>query len=556
MFKLSIGEILLFLIVLFIIAPFDIPKVLKKAGEYIAVLRNLRRQVGDFKNEIGLSTKHEAPTNGSDSQTITASGRPSNRENEVMEGQSLKAVKTCLLDQLARHYDTSQTGFVLRMLFDVSDEIREKAAKTLLSEPVFSFEKRPSLSQRQPENHGVNTESRLPSSFIEALFAEERLRQFSDYISSVPETYFKPVVNYLAEFPGMEILDIKKIFKDDKQKYYEEFLTIRKRYIEKRYPVQVFVVPSYECNAECEYCFSAALRKRYPENLDSGSFAEIIHAVNGNGKIRRIGLMGGEPTIVKNLQKLIDKIEQDGLYFYFPTNGIVDSEIFKDIITRPSLESVTFHIERDDFYTNGKRALLINNIETAVAGNKHVTFRYTIKNPDLSDWLFLDKYMRSMPRFNLSFAVAFPSKAGNNTGISAENLKQFVKKILSLVSYVSNRLPKTAFELAFAKPYPLCYFSENEILMLLSNVKLKNVCEIEKNNFTNNLTVNPDGSFFPCMALNSERYRNTGLSDLDLLESGYYTTVAGLLRTPILGECRRCSLFDRGLCQAACYAYI
>jgi hypothetical protein len=58
------------------------------------------------------------------------------------------------------------------------------------------------------------------------------------------------------------------------------------------------------------------------------------------------------------------------------------------------------------------------------------------------------------------------------------------------------------------------------------------------------------------MALNSGETRYEGLTAMNELESGYYTSVERLLKTPILPECSKCTLYRKGLCQAACYAFL
>ena len=546
MFKLSLWEILLFLVVFFVVSPASVPKVFRKIGEFFALLKKMRNQAMGFSGDTTGPAGRGTEQGGSD-----------RKENiRYMERQSYTAVKKLLLQQLSRDYDTAQTGFVLPLLFDGSEEIRLKAAKVLTADPVFSFEKRLAFHPREELRTKVIEPPDISRSFIEFLFREERTAFFTDYIASVPEFFFKPLVNTLAEFPGIDTLDLNKIFTNSKRKYYEDFLTKREAYFERLYPRQLFIVPSYYCNAECPFCFAAALQNRYPGSMEKNEFSRILDIANSGKGIRRVCFMGGEPTLVPHLHQLIDEIEKRELYFYFPTNGMTEEKTFTEIIKRPSLESVTFHIEREPFYSFESQKLLLKNIETVLRHGKNIILRYTLTNPESQDWSFLNKYIDLLPFFRFSFAVVFPSLAAKKKETPEIILKTFTTKILSLVNYVTGRRRGGSFEIIFAKPYPLCYFNEKELHFLLTKVKLKNVCEISRNNDTNNLTVNPDGSFFPCMAMNSEEYRNEELADLSSLESGYYASVEKLLRSALLPECRSCSLFYRGICQAACYAHL
>ncbi len=536
----------MFLVIFFIVSPTSIPKVLRKIGEFFAFLKKARNQV------MGFSGDNTRPTERGTGQ----GGSTGKEEISYMERQSYTAVKNLVLEQLLRDYDTSQTGFVLPMLFDGSEEIRLKAAKALTADPVFSFEKRLALHPRESWRTKINETPDISRPFIESLFREDRTVSFADYIASVPDFFFKPLVTTLAEFPGIDTLDLNKIFINSKRKYYDKFLTKRENYFKRLYPRQLFIVPSYYCNAGCSFCFAAALQKRYPGRMEKKEFTRILDVANSGKGIKRVGFMGGEPTLVPHLHQLIDEIEKRELYFYFPTNGMTEEKKFTEIIKRPSLESVTFHIEKDPFYSIESQKLLLKNIETVLLHGKDIILRYTLTNPESQDWSFLNKYIELLPFFRLNFAVVFPSLAASKKETPEIILKSFKTKILSLVNYVTGRCRQGSYEIVFAKPYPLCYFNEKELHFLLTRVQFKNVCEISRNNNTNNLTVNPDGSFFPCMAMNSEEYRNEGLADLSTLESGYYASVEKLLRSALLPECRSCSLFYRGICQAACYAHL
>lgn len=555
MLRLGLGEILLVLLVLFVVAPLQIPQVFRKLGEYFAALKKMKdslRSLGEEDTHDGKTKQPKQPgkQNTGDSREHKEPQQPLEDDLRKFEQEILFSLKLQVLKQLEREYDYSSTDFVLKLLFDGSMETRQKAADLLTREPVFSFGTR--CGGRKDAWVPV-AKARSP---VETLFAEERLETFTDILSRVPYKFFRPVMPYLAVLPGIENLDLNRIFQGNKRELYDEFQLIRKEYFLRTYPPQITVCPTYECNLNCSYCFTHELKKRYPKDMDIDSFKSFLDTINPDGEITRVSLFGGEPTILKGLAELINEVEARSMYFYFSTNGILAPAEFAKLAARPSLQMLTFHIERDDFYTPVQFDNLLSNISAAQTAKKTVILRYNLQNPEQRNWEFLDTYFKLLPKVEFSFSVVFPSSGGANQYIGVTRLRDFKPKILSLIEYVAGRYNRERWELVFAKPYPLCFFNESELHEVLRYTHVKNICEIDKNGSTNNILINPDGSYHPCMALTDDTHRFESLQPLDRLPSEYYTGIENLMRRPLLEECRICSLHTTGVCQAACYAYI
>lgn len=216
---------------------------------------------------------------------------------------------------------------------------------------------------------------------------------------------------------------------------------------------------------------------------------------------------------------------------------------------------ITFHVERDEFYTEEQLHLLMENMEKAARARIKVILRYNMQDPEKRNWQFLDKYRLMLPEFIFSFGLVFPSISGDNTHIGLSDMRAFREKILSLIRYVVDRPYSRNYKIVFAKPFPLCFFRGEELAYVLKHTLVKNVCEISQNNNGNNIIFNPDGTYNPCMALISRDYQFSPVSRLDTLPSEYQEKLKELQKTALLPECEVCSLHRRGICQAACYAY-
>lgn len=549
MFRLGIAEIILFLVIFFLVDPKGFPKIFRRLGKLSGKLRKMQKDVNVFIDPETGKGRHEGQkihnpnTNPPDDerQTMDAEWK---FENDVSN-----EIKLLTIRSLQREYDFTATSSVIRLLFDSSPEVRSKAAELLFTDPVFGFNKR----------LGSRTEIRQEKdkrSAIEELFSPERVDSFTEIISDTPLKYFKGGAGHLAAYPGIDNLDLNKIFSGSRRELYNEFQKNRNKMAIMKFPPQITISPSYSCNMSCPYCFVKDTEKKFPEEMGLDKFREILDISDPERKLKKVSLFGGEPTIFGGIQLFIDEVEKRNMTFYFSTNGQADPQLFRDIIDRECIDSVTFHIEQDDFYTKEQLERLMINFEAAVERKVKTFLRYNIQETGITDWHFFEKYFSPEPWLELSFSVVFPGREKKNSYIEIEQLKNYKTNILSLVDYFVNRPFTVRCRPVFAKPYPLCFFNREELYFILKNSRVKNICEIDRNGATNNLIVHPDGSFSPCMALISEDYTFPSLSSVNNLPSSYYSKVSDIQKVPLLPECRKCSLHYRGLCQAACYAYI
>jgi len=71
MFGLGIGEILIILFLIFLIAPKDIPKILRKLGKLFNEVNKIKEDLIDMKNEIQENIKDEELKNLKDEADLS-----------------------------------------------------------------------------------------------------------------------------------------------------------------------------------------------------------------------------------------------------------------------------------------------------------------------------------------------------------------------------------------------------------------------------------------------------------------------------------------------------
>jgi len=541
MARLGIGEISIVVVLLLVLAPDAVPRLMRKIGRYVAVIRKMSKEVND---------QFVAPMVG-DIGGSDRSGPGSRRQSPgSVEGASAEssAQKLGRLDGFFKDYRAEHAASIFPLVVDYDPHVREKAAEVLLLDPLFAFDRR--RMRRAAE------EPARPLSYLEKFFRAERIVELSNVLNGLPDDQFERNMAGLSQLPGMEGLDLDRVFAGSKAGVKDSFLSMCGRFEQKRYPHQIMISPTYRCNLSCAYCFTHALDRTFPREMTPNEFGEVLDWAGAPVPLRRVGFLGGEPLISSHIEEYVDEIEKRNLSFYCATNGLVSTPKFRGIVRSNRLEAVTFHIEKDGFYAPGQLDVLLTNIAAVNQDRVAVTLRYNLSDESFRDWNFLQKYLRGLARPDLSFAVIFPSRADSTGGASLQDLEAFRPKILSLVRYLVEETNGRRCAIAFAKPYPLCLFGPEELQFLLRNTRVKNVCEIDKNKGTNNICVNPDGSFFPCMALNSEEFRFPRIEGMGAQGEKYEQTIRSVVRTPLLDKCNDCLLHIQGVCQAACYAYL
>ena len=541
MSRLGIGEITLVTLILLVLAPDAVPKLMRKVGQLVASLQKMSKEVND---------QIVAPILGERADANRSRGGPRrerpDKVNDRPEENSAEKLRS--LDRFVSDYQAHYADQALPWTVDDDPHVRDRARDALLLDPLFAFERR--------RLRRVDEEPSRPLSYLEQFFRSERVAALSDILSRVPNDRLFRNMESLSRLPGIESLDLERAFLGSKEDLKGRFLQLCSRFEHERYPLQVMVAPTYRCNLSCRYCFAHTLDRKFPREMTGPEFGEVLDKAVDPPVLRRVGLLGGEPIFSDHIEEYVDEIEKRNLSFYFATNGLTPTQSFRRIVRSNRLEAVTFHIEKDSFYGPGQIDLLLANI-AAINQDRVSTFlRYNLTDKDFRDWSFMQKFLRRLNRPRLNFAVVFPSRADTKTSVSLQELGDFRPKILSLIHYLVETTESRGRTISFAKPYPLCLFEPEELQFLLRSARLRNVCEIDRNKDTNNVCVNPDGSFFPCMALNSEDFRFPRFEGRDNLGDRYHETIRKMIKTPLLPQCQDCLLHTHGVCQAACYAYL
>jgi len=428
-----------------------------------------------------------------------------------------------------------------------------KSLDLLLRDPLFAFFTR----ARSTINHDPTGESGKDENFLEKCFARDRITAFQRTLKSLPDAVLIRGMKYLAQFPGIDILldaDYLNQLSSDARKHYNEH---RSEWMRRHFPPQITLIPSYRCNANCEYCFAKGLGKRFGNEMNLNRFHRLIQWLKTETPVRRIGFLGGEPTIFAHLPEMIAYLDSLGFEYYFATNALAQPSLFRCSLQGRKLIAVTIHVENEDFYTLEQKRNVLENIRMASAACKRVILRYNIVDPLRREWDFLHQAVDAADHPIISFATVFPAQDGHGQYVRPNDLRLIALKIIDFIKWLQVRCGNAHKRYIWAKPFPPCVFSREELLGILAVTEFRNICEIDRNSGTNNMCINPDFSALPCMALTTDKYvdRHWKMNWQWLLRKKADFSDR-LTRIPLMPECNGCRLFALGVCQGLCYAYL
>lgn len=103
---------------------------------------------------------------------------------------------------------------------------------------------------------------------------------------------------------------------------------------------------TYKCNLFCEHCINGEFLNNKQSELDTKEILQIIDEINNDIGIESISLLGGEPTIRKDLEQITDFLLEKDIKFGFNTNGLLlTSPKIRSILSNPCLKNIIVSLE-------------------------------------------------------------------------------------------------------------------------------------------------------------------------------------------------------------------
>ena len=126
--------------------------------------------------------------------------------------------------------------------------------------------------------------------------------------------------------------------------------------------MQIYIVPTYNCNLECRKCYSKKYQKEFPNYLSWTKFVDI--SIFFRIQYNNFAFIGGEPTKWKFINESILFLHNKNKYVSIFTNGIIPLKIIPDSLI----------INGNNIFNPNLRGDIISNLSFYVSTSKSMVF--------------------------------------------------------------------------------------------------------------------------------------------------------------------------------------
>ena len=221
------------------------------------------------------------------------------------------------------------------------------------------------------------------------------------------------------------------------------------------------------CNQQCAYCFA---KGKIGEGKKAGKGHYIT--LENIGKVlkfakrtneKTIGVLGGEPTLHPQFEKVIELIISNGFFVRLFTNGIMRNETVQFLKSYdPEKLQITLNVNYQGSYKQGQWGKLTSALRALN--------RITIPGHTIHDLKFDGKWLIELIkkydlRKNIRLGIAAPLFGSDNTYISLRDHKRLGENVMRF----SRECDDSGIQIIFDCGFRLCSFTEKQIGQLYYN---------------------------------------------------------------------------------------
>jgi len=313
---------------------------------------------------------------------------------------------------------------------------------------------------------------------------------------------------------------------------------------------QILLAPTYYCNLDCDYCYAKGWQSQFRKNISLPDL-KVFFSWCKKQEIRRLVLCGGEPTIYPFFSKLLKEARKSNILVSLTTNLLYPNKV-QQIVTSEWISEVIAHYDQGLNRRLKLASRFRDNLAALNPMSSNLYLRYTLT--DIStpkEWQNIIELCRKFNIESVHYAFAFNNLLQNN-------------RTFQFGSYDSNRHFEDLFDrfttdcktaglnVHLCKPIPLCAFSRKNLNKFLRSNMLRSACAAYLRCGTQNLTVNPDLSTYPCNSLGVRGPAITEFKTLHNASQYYREGINKLLFLPYFEQCKQCLFYYRGFCQGVC----
>jgi MoaA/NifB/PqqE/SkfB family radical SAM enzyme len=215
------------------------------------------------------------------------------------------------------------------------------------------------------------------------------------------------------------------------------------------------IVLSSKCNLNCKYCFAKDYIKSENEKFSLDNFKKAVNFIKTK-EDERIGIVGGEPFLHPDFDKILDILEQDidiNNVIIF-TNGIFIKKYLNKL--KNNKFNLLINCNYPEDIGKDYDVLKKNLIALQKSGIKNITLGINLYS-SLKNYNFIFDLLKTVNLHELRFSFAFSKEQKNNT----KNIFDLYKKIKPFwLEFIEKCISEQIVPVCDCNPIPDCLLDD------------------------------------------------------------------------------------------------
>jgi MoaA/NifB/PqqE/SkfB family radical SAM enzyme len=300
------------------------------------------------------------------------------------------------------------------------------------------------------------------------------------------------------------------------------------------------------CNRQCPYCFARQRLQQDDGRSRNLSMAELEHIIRffRQSDIEEFSLLGGEPTLHPEFERLAQKVLDEGFSLTLFTNGLMPSGVLSYLagVDKERLNMVV-NINRPDATPPAEWERLMHNLKL-LGDRAGLGYNIYQSQPEFEfllevmDNCKLKKYIR--------LSMAQPILKADNAYLPLEAYSAMAPQLVDFAQACDGVDIKLAFDCGFI----LCMFNEEQLGRLYYyNVKLGFYCGPA-------IDIGPGLEIWYCFPLSHTYNRRLEeFENYQQITDFYYQKFTPFRLFGSLPRCTHCKYRRRGQCSGGCLSH-
>lgn len=287
--------------------------------------------------------------------------------------------------------------------------------------------------------------------------------------------------------------------------------------------MHVYIVPTYECNLDCNRCYSKKFLEEFDQYLSWECFIHIFTLFRK--ECNSFSFIGGEPAKWKFINEAI----------LFLKNKKKKVTVFTNCTIPIQARPTNMVVNGTNIFIKDLSNTIIKQLQQYKYQGIKICLRFNID----------DQFTDAM----INNAVAISRNFANSVSVSILFPAKFTRTIGNSVYSLCNELISNGVKVRISRATPLCIFSEEQRKFLEIQCGLSGQCPLP----TNSIVIHPDGkSIQPCVELELRKNIN------DLIKAAskdiFGEEIDKIKKKENL-KCAGCELFKTNKCCGGCISY-